>query len=65
MRILFLLPILAAVCNGSNIIQNPGFESGSTSWTFSGFSVTTTLPHSGTQDVDTGCVGHACVSTQW
>ncbi len=63
MRILFLLPILAAVCNGSNIIQNPGFESGSTSWTFFGFGVTTTLPHSGTQDADTGCVGHACVST--
>jgi hypothetical protein len=65
MKILVLLSMMtAAVCSGSNIIQNPGFESGTTGWTLINFAVGNGFAHSGTQSASTGCGNSSCVSTQ-
>jgi hypothetical protein len=61
MKNLWLCIAFSAVCSATNIVQNPGFESGTANWTFSGWNTTSSPVHSGTQSADTGCVGSACV----
>lgn len=58
-----LLP--GSVAMAQNIVQNPGFESGSFApWVVNGLSwqVSTYLPHTGTFGAETGCNGSACIS---
>lgn len=66
-KTVLLLPLLMlsalAPAMAANIVVNPGFETGNfTGWTgASGWNVTTTDPHSGTQAAGTGCVGATCL----
>ena len=47
-----------------NLVQNPGFESGFTSWSESGFGLYGPLQvHGGALAADTGCVGPDCISS--
>jgi hypothetical protein len=53
---------LASRASASNIVLNPGFETGNfTSWFAQGWGVTTFKPNSGTWAADTGCVGVGCL----
>ena len=63
LKTIFLLTVLSTACMATNLILNPGFESGTTSWTASIFALDTSVVHSGTNAMRTGCVGTGCVST--
>jgi hypothetical protein len=59
------LLLLGSVAVAQNIVQNPGFESGSFSpWVVNGsrWEVSTVSAHTGTFGADTGCFGSACIS---
>jgi hypothetical protein len=62
--------LFSCVAFGSNIVLNPGFETGDfTNWTNTNgnWEVETSsggvVPHSGTYYADTGCVGAPCLTT--
>lgn len=62
--------VLASPASASNIVLNPGFETGSfASWTAAGWEIQSVgfnggLPHSGSFFAETGCVGAGCINPQ-
>lgn len=57
--------LCAPPAKASNIVFNPGFESGAAGWTIDNLGnwFINTQPHTGTFDIETGCVGAKCLST--
>ena len=59
-----LLP--AAALADINLVQNPGFESGTLNWTFAGWGIDTQggvfRAHTGIRSAMTGCVGANCLN---
>ena len=67
-RLALILTLTLAVCSlasrasASNIVLNPGFETGSfASWVAQNWFVTGSLAHSGADAAATGCVGPGCL----
>src|SRR5712664_2970106 len=59
------IALCAPAAKASNIVFNPGFESGAAGWTIDNLGnwSITTQPHTGTFDMETACAGPACLST--
>ena len=61
----FLMAGAGAQAEAANIVQNGGFENGTVGWVTHNVGPigNSSNAHSGLSAVQTGCVGHACVST--
>ena len=65
MKACSLFLMMSASVFGANIVTNPGFESGSTGWTITGWFVNDVRPGNpvGPNEIFTGCVGSGCITT--
>jgi len=62
--VLAVLPYFWPAVACANIVENPGFESGTLgAWSFVDFALTSAVAHTGTYSAYTGCYGSSCVST--
>jgi hypothetical protein len=57
-----LLGLTAIACQAANIVTNPGFESGTTGWTFGSNFFVGSPGNSGSSSAQTGCIGSAALS---
>ena len=63
LRIIFAVVCVCSCAMAQNIVQNPGFETGTAApWVVQGWGVTTGGAHTGSYYAETPCVGAGCIA---